>query len=160
MMIQLWNIVNEKNDILKRQTELEYLRRGHRLEQMQSELEFKLRVLMETPEDQRQSNHSRTEQESLQQLLKLVDERNEVVEWLDYHRQLEKEEEMLLSKSLTEFASATTKTVVDPIPETSKESKSKGKKSKSKDEKDKKEHGKLKLSLFRKKSKKVKAEGK
>jgi len=32
MIIQLWSIVNEKNDILRRQTELEYLRRGHRLE--------------------------------------------------------------------------------------------------------------------------------
>lgn len=32
LMVQLWNIVNEKNDILRRQTELEYLRRGHSLE--------------------------------------------------------------------------------------------------------------------------------
>jgi hypothetical protein len=32
MMVQLWSIINEKNDILRRQTELEYLRRGHRLE--------------------------------------------------------------------------------------------------------------------------------
>jgi len=32
MMVQLWSIVNEKNDILRRQTELDYLRRGHRLE--------------------------------------------------------------------------------------------------------------------------------
>lgn len=32
MVVQLWNVVNEKNDIVRRQTELDYLRRGHRLE--------------------------------------------------------------------------------------------------------------------------------
>jgi len=37
-------------------------------------------------------------------MLRLVDERNEVVEWLDYHRQLEKEEELQVAKSITEFS--------------------------------------------------------
>jgi len=31
-MIQLFNIVGEKNETIRRQTELEYLTRGHRLE--------------------------------------------------------------------------------------------------------------------------------
>lgn len=33
---------------------------------MQAETEFRLRVLMETPEDQKQSNHSDVEQKLLQ----------------------------------------------------------------------------------------------
>lgn len=32
MMIQLFNIVGEKNETIRRQTELEYLLRSHRLE--------------------------------------------------------------------------------------------------------------------------------
>ncbi|CAL8144119.1 unnamed protein product [Orchesella dallaii] len=107
MIIQLWGIVNEKNDILRRQTELEYLRRSHRLEEMQAELEFQLRILMDTPEDQRLENHAQTEQSFLDELLKLVDERNEVVDWLDYYRQMDREEEMQVSKSINQFKSHT-----------------------------------------------------
>ncbi|XP_035704896.1 F-actin-monooxygenase MICAL3 isoform X2 [Folsomia candida] len=157
MMIQLWSIINEKNDILRRQTELEYLRRGHRLEEMQSELEFKLRILMDTAEDQKEPNQEDMEQALLQQLLKLVDERNEVVEWLDYHRQQEREEELMLAKSITQFSTSKT---VEPIPDqiaSSSKSKSKEKKlkEKSKDDKEKKD-GKLRLGIFKKKHKKTK----
>ncbi|CAG7818308.1 unnamed protein product [Allacma fusca] len=114
MVIQLWNIVNEKNDILRRQTELDYLRRGHRLEEMQAEVEFQLRMLMDTPPDQRQEGQEDAEQQLLQDLLKIVDERNEVVDWLDFHRQLDREEDMHVSQSLTSFSSVSRSSTPTP----------------------------------------------
>jgi hypothetical protein len=174
MMIQLWGIVNEKNYILRRQTELEYLRRGHRLEEMQAELEFQLRVLMDTPVNQRQDDHADVEQMLLDQMLKLVDERNEVVDWLDYHRQLDREEDLHVSNSLTRFSSnrhGGQNTVIEPIPDiVVSKSNSKGKKAEEKaiakakakalkeehkaakkeKEKDKDHGSKLKLGLFTK----------
>lgn len=123
---------------------------------MQSELEFKIRMLYDTPDDQKQPNQADMENVLLEQLLKLVDERNEVVEWLDYHRQKDLEEELMHEKSITEFSNAT----VEPIPDqpaSSSKSKSKDKKhkDKSKDDKEKKD-GKLRLGIFKKKSKKPK----
>jgi hypothetical protein len=98
-------------------------------------------------------------------VLKLVDERNEVVEWLDYHRQLDREEDMLVSKSLSEYSSSSK--IVEPMPDASPKSKSKSKaekkaekaeaKAKLKEEssgKEKKKDGKLlKLGIFSKKKK-------
>jgi len=83
-------------------------------------------------------------------LLKLVDERNEVVEWLDYHRQLDREEDMLLSKSITEFTQSNS--IPDESISSSSKAKSKDKKSKDKDKSkdEKKKSGKLKIGLFKK----------
>lgn len=36
-------------------------------------------------------------------MLKLVDERNEVVDWLDYYRQMDREEEMHVTESISKF---------------------------------------------------------
>lgn len=87
---------------------------------------------------------------------------------LDYHRQLDREEDMMLSKSISQFS---TSKAVEPIPETVSKSKSKSEKkaeakAKSKEakeasSKDKKKDGKLlkKLGIFGSKKNKKPKEG-
>lgn len=65
-----------------------------------------------------------------------MDERNEVVDWLDYYRQMDREEEMHVSKSINEFKNKTS------IPEMMSHLKLKSKKDKGKkEEKDKSKSG-------------------
>lgn len=49
MILQLFDLVNEKNELLRRQTELMYIRRQQRLEEEHAELEWQIRCLMEKP---------------------------------------------------------------------------------------------------------------
>ena len=43
MILQLFELVNEKNDLFRRQTELMYLKKEKRLEEEHSELEYQVR---------------------------------------------------------------------------------------------------------------------
>jgi hypothetical protein len=114
---------------------------------------------------------------SASRLLKLVDERNEVVDWLDFHRIVEREEDIRVSNSLSSFGTLPGSHGPKPVlsmpsshtPTPSPKSKDKSKGSSSKEKKEKrnsvrmseegkgKEAGGSKFSFFgRKKNKSVK----
>ncbi|TRY63840.1 hypothetical protein TCAL_06865 [Tigriopus californicus] len=46
LIIQLFDLVNEKNDLFRRQTELIYMKRDHRLEEEHADIEHQIRLLM------------------------------------------------------------------------------------------------------------------
>lgn len=64
MILQLFDLVNEKNELLRRQTELMYVRRQQRLEEEHAELEFQIRVLMDLP-DGKKTDEDRLREEEL-----------------------------------------------------------------------------------------------
>ena len=53
LIIQLFDLVNEKNELFRRQTELVYMKKENRLEEVHADLEYQIRVLMNKPETQR-----------------------------------------------------------------------------------------------------------
>ncbi|XP_072159257.1 uncharacterized protein [Bemisia tabaci] len=93
MMSQLFELVNEKNELEKRQSELTYLRRQHHLEQEHADLEYSIRCLMLCPEANKTDSDKELEEQLIQRLVEVVERRNEIVENLEVDRQKEIEEQ-------------------------------------------------------------------
>merc|ERR1712156_664958 len=53
LIIQLFDLVNEKNELFRRQTELIYMKKENRLEEQYGDCEYQIRVIMSKPECQR-----------------------------------------------------------------------------------------------------------
>ena len=63
MILRLFDLVNEKNELLRRQTELMYIRRQQRLEEEHAELEFQIRCLMDRPDGEKTDEDRLREEE-------------------------------------------------------------------------------------------------
>lgn len=66
MILQLFDLVNEKNELLRRQTELMYIRRQQRLEEDHAELEFQIRCLLEKPNSEKTEEDRSREEELIE----------------------------------------------------------------------------------------------
>lgn len=95
LIMQLFDLVNEKNDLFRRQAELMYLRRQHRLEQEQIDIEYEIRTLMAQPEQNKTDTDKEREESLIARLLEVVELRNEVVDCLEMDRLREHEEDLV-----------------------------------------------------------------
>lgn len=95
LIMQLFEIVNEKNELFRRQAELLNLRRSYRLEQEQSELEYKIRVSMARPECNKTDSDKEREDALIAKLVLVVQQRNEVIECFEMDRLREIEEDLV-----------------------------------------------------------------
>jgi MICAL-like protein 1 len=93
LIMQLFEIVNEKNELFRRQAELMYLRRSHRLEQEQADLEYEIRKSMAQPERNKTDTDKTREENLIARLVEVVQQRNEVIECLEMDRVREREED-------------------------------------------------------------------
>ncbi|XP_067642078.1 F-actin-monooxygenase MICAL3 isoform X2 [Eurosta solidaginis] len=100
LILQLFELVNEKNELFRRQAELMYLRRQHRLEQEQADLEYEIRVLMAQPERNKTDSDKAREEALIARLVEVVQLRNEVVECLEMDRLREAEEDLSIKQRL------------------------------------------------------------
>ncbi|XP_037918777.1 MICAL-like protein 1 isoform X2 [Hermetia illucens] len=100
LIMQLFELVNEKNELFRRQAELMYLRRQHRLEQEQADLEYEIRVLMAQPERNKTDSDKAREEALIARLVEVVQLRNEVIECLEMDRLREAEEDMSIKQRL------------------------------------------------------------
>ncbi|XP_073832429.1 MICAL-like protein isoform X3 [Musca autumnalis] len=100
LILQLFELVNEKNELFRRQAELMYLRRQHRLEQEQADLEYEIRVLMAQPECNKTDSDKAREEAFIERLVEVVKLRNEVVECLEMDRLREAEEDQSIKQRL------------------------------------------------------------
>lgn len=104
LIMQLFELVNEKNELFRRQAELMYLRRQHRLEQEQADLEYEIRLLMAQPERNKTDSDKEKEEALIARLVEIVQMRNEVVDCLEMDRLREAEEDMSIKQSIEERA--------------------------------------------------------
>lgn len=95
LILQLFELVNEKNDLFRRQAELMYLRRAHRLEEEQADVEYEIRTLMAQPEQNKTDSDKTKEEALIARLVEIVQLRNEVVDCLDRDRLREAEEDLV-----------------------------------------------------------------
>jgi hypothetical protein len=95
LILQLFELVNEKNELFRRQAELMYLRRAHRLEEEQADVEFEVRKLMMQPESNKTDSDKSREEELVARLVEIVQLRNEVVDCLEMDRLREAEEDLV-----------------------------------------------------------------
>ncbi|XP_059222408.1 MICAL-like protein 1 isoform X3 [Stomoxys calcitrans] len=164
LILQLFELVNEKNELFRRQAELMYLRRQHRLEQEQADLEYEIRVLMAQPERNKTDSDKAREEAFIERLIEVVQLRNEVVECLEMDRIREAEEDQSIKQRLESHIANKR----DDEPETKKSSTSKLSKKEKKKQKESKKLAKNKkldadkdadeseLSLDKQKTKKKK----
>jgi hypothetical protein len=86
LIIQLFDLVNEKNELFRRQTELIYMKKENRLEEQHADLEYQIRVLMAKPEAQRTEEDRAREEKLIARLVQVVGLRNEIVDCLEMDR--------------------------------------------------------------------------
>uniref|UniRef100_A0A1B6DSR6 BMERB domain-containing protein n=2 Tax=Clastoptera arizonana TaxID=38151 RepID=A0A1B6DSR6_9HEMI len=106
MVLQLFELVNEKNDLFRRQAELMYLRRQHNLEEEHAELEYQIRCLMLCPDHNKTDSDKEREEELIQRLVEVVERRDEIIQCLEMDRLRETEEDRSVNKQLGIFSAA------------------------------------------------------
>ncbi|XP_063222144.1 MICAL-like protein 1 isoform X2 [Bacillus rossius redtenbacheri] len=147
LVLQLFELVNEKNELFRRQAELMYLRRQQRLEEEHADLEYQIRCLLERPDHAKTDSDKAREEELIQRLVEVVERRNEIVECLEMDRRREVEEDRSIHHQLGIFAAKKKvgeEVVLVPSKEQDKSSGQKGKE-------EKKKHKKIKEKLAKKK---------
>lgn len=100
MILQLFELVNEKNELFRRQTELMYLRRQQRLEEEYADVEYQIRCLLLEPDSNKSDYDKLKEEILLSRLVEIVERRNEIVECLEMDRKREAEEDNSISSQL------------------------------------------------------------
>ncbi|CAO1389606.1 unnamed protein product [Diamesa serratosioi] len=100
LIMQLFELVNEKNELFRRQAELMYLRRQHRLESEQSEIEYEIRVLMAQPEVNKTDSDKAREEALIARLVEVVQLRNEVIDSLETDRLREAQEDLSIKQRM------------------------------------------------------------
>merc|ERR1712223_257061 len=104
LIVQLFELVNEKNELFRRQTELMYMKREHRLEEEHADIEHQIRVLMAKPDALRSDEDKSLEDKLISRLMAIVSQRNEIVDCLEMDRLRELEEDESIEIHLGEYA--------------------------------------------------------
>ncbi|XP_064478030.1 MICAL-like protein 1 isoform X2 [Ornithodoros turicata] len=137
LIMQLFELVNEKNNLFRRQAELMYIKRSQRLEEEQVELEYQIRCIMTKPGSQKTEEDTIKEEELLQRLLEVVEQRNEIVESQEMDRRRVAQEDWSIQEQMAQKQSEM-KEKMSPASTTGKKKEKKKKHKKG----DKKEDGK------------------
>ncbi|KZC07336.1 MICAL-like protein 2 [Dufourea novaeangliae] len=107
LVLELFALVNEKNELFRRQAELMLLRRQQRLEEEHVEVEYQIRCLMSQNESTKTDFEKQKEEALIQRLVQIVEKRNEIVECLEMDRRREIEEDRSIHKHMGLLAAKT-----------------------------------------------------
>ncbi|GAB1859817.1 MICAL-like protein 2 [Camponotus japonicus] len=132
LVLELFALVNEKNELFRRQAELMLLRRQQRLEEEHAEVEYQIRCLMCQPEATKTDFDKQREEALIQRLVEIVERRNEIVECLEMDRRREVEEDKSINKHMGLFAARNKNELLDRNNDSSSAEKSKKGKAKEK----------------------------
>lgn len=141
MIMHLFELVNEKNNLFRRQAELMYIKRSQRLEEEQVELEYQIRCIMTKPLNQKCDDDTKREEELLQRLLEVVEARNEIVDSQEMDRRRVMQEDWSIQEQMAQKQSEIKEKMVTPEPTPEKKHKKKDKHKKSKSDKKRDEMG-------------------
>ncbi|XP_053706670.1 MICAL-like protein 1 [Synchiropus splendidus] len=95
MMVDWLGLVQERNLLLRRDQEMAQLRQQARLEERQADVEHQLRCLLNKPESKWTDEERAGEQQLMNTLIFIIEERNQIVTVLEQDRQREREEDEL-----------------------------------------------------------------
>lgn len=104
LIMQLFDVVNEKNEIFRKQQELMYWRKQYRLETEQRELDREIRSLMAQSEENKTDGEKAREEALIARLIEVVKQRNAVVESLETDRIRELHEDASIRHSIEKHA--------------------------------------------------------
>ncbi|GAA6221666.1 MICAL-like protein 2 [Lates japonicus] len=103
LMVEWFNLIRNKQVAMRRESELVYIGKTQDLEEQQPTVEQELRRLMEKPEHLKTAWDRKREQELMDKLVEIVNDRNAIVEGLDEDRLREEEEDEQLNKMMMNF---------------------------------------------------------
>ncbi|XP_076750621.1 MICAL-like protein isoform X2 [Xylocopa sonorina] len=104
LVLELFALVNEKNELFRRQAELMLLRRQQRLEEEHAEIEYQIRCLMSQHESTKTDFDKQKEEALIQRLIDIVEKRNEIVDCLEMDRRREIEEDRSIHRHMDLYA--------------------------------------------------------
>ncbi|XP_060890220.1 MICAL-like protein 1 [Labrus mixtus] len=96
MLTQWFSVVQETNALVRRDTELVYLTKQQKLEERQADVEYGLRCLLNKPEGEWSDRDRGEEQQLMDELVAIIEQRNQIVSSLDQDRLSEREEDLYL----------------------------------------------------------------
>ncbi|KAG8184867.1 hypothetical protein JTE90_016208 [Oedothorax gibbosus] len=99
-IMQLFELVNQKNALFRRQAELMYIKRSQRLEEQQSDIETKIRQLMMKPEEDKTNDDRSKEEELILELKDIVDQRSSIIDSIEMDRRRELEEDASIQEQV------------------------------------------------------------
>ncbi|XP_059203260.1 MICAL-like protein 1 [Centropristis striata] len=100
MLMEWFSLVHERHVLVCRETELVYLTKQHKLEERQADVEYELRCLLNKPESDWSEEDRGLEQQLMDELVAIIEQRNQIVSSLDQDRQREREEDLLLESMM------------------------------------------------------------
>ncbi|XP_049418009.1 MICAL-like protein 1 isoform X4 [Epinephelus fuscoguttatus] len=96
MLMEWFSLIHEKHVMMRKETELVYLKKQQQLEERQADVEYELRCLLNKPETDWSQEDRVREQQLMNELVAIIEQRNEIVSSLDQDRQREREEDDLM----------------------------------------------------------------
>ncbi|CAK6972993.1 protein-methionine sulfoxide oxidase mical2b [Scomber scombrus] len=103
LMVEWFNLIRNKQVAMRRESELVYIGKTQDLEEQQPTVEQELRRLMEKPEHLKTPLDKKKEQQLMDKLVGIVNDRNAIIDGLDEDRLREEEEDEELNKMMMNF---------------------------------------------------------
>ncbi|XP_028279602.1 MICAL-like protein 1 isoform X2 [Parambassis ranga] len=100
LLVDWFTLIHDKHLLVRREAELVYTAKQQNLEDRQADVEYELRCLLNKPDKDWTEEDKSREQELMNELVTIIEQRNQIVNNMDQDRQREEEEDKLMEAML------------------------------------------------------------
>lgn len=100
LLVDWFTLIHEKHLLVRREAELVYTAKQQNLEERQADVEYELRCLLNKPEKDWTEEDKSRETELMDELVTIIEQRNQIVNSMDQDRQRDEEEDKVMEAML------------------------------------------------------------
>ncbi|KAL7825908.1 hypothetical protein SRHO_G00336460 [Serrasalmus rhombeus] len=100
LLVDWFTLIHEKHLLVRREAELVYTAKQQHLEERQADVEYELRCLLNKPEKEWSDDDRDREKQLMDELVTIIEQRNQIINSMDQDRQREEEEDKLVAAML------------------------------------------------------------